>query len=91
MNIESTLKKISNILKDEGCSDIFLFGSHVTGRAAEHSDIDIGVKGLPPYRFLSVYARLDNEINEKIDFVDFDEQQAFFNFLNGIGELRKIG
>ena len=26
MNIESTLKKISNILKDEGCSDIFLFG-----------------------------------------------------------------
>ena len=39
----------------------FFFGSHVTGRVAEHSDIDIGVKGLPPYRFLSVYARLDNE------------------------------
>lgn len=42
-------------------------------------------------KFFSVYARLDNEILQKIDFVDFDEQVSFFNFLNGIGELKKIG
>ena len=88
---EKTLEKISSILKSEGCQEIFLFGSHVTGHAHENSDIDIGVRGLKPSKFFSVYARLDNEIPQKIDFVDFDEQAAFFNFLNGIGEVHKIG
>ncbi|MBP5706151.1 MAG: nucleotidyltransferase domain-containing protein [Spirochaetales bacterium] len=88
---ERTLNKISAILKDEGCKEIYLFGSHVTGKATDNSDIDIGVKGLLPSRFYSVYARLDNEIDEKIDFIDFDEQDKLFSFLNNIGELRKIG
>ena len=85
------LTKITDILKDAGCTEIFLFGSHVTGRANEKSDIDIGVKGLNPSKFFSVYAKLDSEIDSKIDFVDFDEQSAFFNFLNSIGEIKKIG
>lgn len=88
---EVTLNKISRILKDEGCKEIFLFGSHVTGRANENSDIDIGIKGLQPSKFFSVFARLDSELEEKIDFVDFDEQISFFNFLNSIGEVKKIG
>ena len=85
------LNKITNILKDEGCKEIFLFGSYVTGRATENSDIDIGVKGLLPSKFFSVYARLDSEFSEKIEFVDFDEQIAFFYFLSSIGEIKKIG
>ncbi len=85
------LNKISSILKDEGCEEVFLFGSHITGRANEKSDIDIGIKGLHPAKFFSAYARLDSELDEKIDFVDFDEQLDFFNFLNSIGEIRKIG
>lgn len=85
------MNKISRILKDEGCKEIFLFGSHVTGRANENSDIDIGIKGLQPSKFFSVFARLDSELEEKIDFVDFDEQISFFNFLNSIGEVKKIG
>lgn len=88
---EVILNKISKILKDEGCKEIFLFGSHVTGRANENSDIDIGIKGLQPSKFFSVFARLDSELEEKIDFVDFDEQISFFNFLNSIGEVKKIG
>lgn len=85
------LGRISSILKNEGCKEVFLFGSHITGRANENSDIDIGIKGLQPAKFFSTYARLDSEINERIDFVDFDEQPGFFEFLNSIGEIRKIG
>lgn len=85
------LNEITDILKAEGCKEIFLFGSHVTGRANEHSDIDIGVKGLAPSKFFSVYTKLDSEIDSKIDFVDFDEQNSFFNFLSSIGEIKKIG
>ena len=87
----ATLNKISEILKDEGCTEVFLFGSHATGRANENSDIDIGVKGLEPSKFFSVYARLIDEIAEEIDFVDFDEQTAFYRLLSNIGELKKIG
>lgn len=88
---ELTLNKISSILKDEGCKEVYLFGSHVTGHANEFSDIDIGIRGLAPSKFFAVYARLESEIPEKIDFIDFDEQVAFYNFLGSIGELRKIG
>lgn len=88
---EATLNKISGILKAEGCKEIFLFGSHANGHANENSDIDIGIRGLDPSKFFSVYARLDNELSEKIDFVDFDDQADFFTFLSGIGELQKIG
>ena len=88
---EKTLTKISSILKSEGCSEVFLFGSHATGHAHENSDIDIGIRGLEPSKFFFVYTRLDNEIPEKIDFVDFDEQASFFKFLSDIGELKKIG
>ena len=91
MVADTTLNKITNILKAEGCKEIFLFGSHVTGTSQAHSDIDIGVTGLPPTHFFAAYARLDREIQEKIDFVDFDEQPAFFQFLQDIGEIRKIG
>lgn len=45
---------------------------------------------LPPAHFLATYARLDREIQEKIDFIDFDEQTAFFQFLNDIGEIKKL-
>ena len=86
-----TLNKIADILKNEGCKEIFLFGSHVTGRATENSDIDIGVKGLLPSRFFAAYSRLEDEIKERIDFVDFDEQHTFFDFLTSIGEIKKIG
>ena len=91
MVADTTLNKITHILRAEGCTEIFLFGSQATGAARPHSDIDIGVKGLPPAHFLATYARLDREIQEKIDFVDFDEQTAFFQFLNDIGEIKKIG
>lgn len=88
---EVTLNKISNILKAEGCKEVFLFGSHVTGHANEYSAIDIGICELHSSKFFAVYARLEREIPEKIDFVDFDEQTSFYNFLNGIGKLQRIG
>jgi predicted nucleotidyltransferase len=68
---ELTLNKISSILKDEGCKEVYLFGSHVTGHANEFSDIDIGIRGLAPSKFFAVYARLESEIPEKIDTVEY--------------------
>ena len=53
---------------------LFLFGSRVTGKARESSDIDVGVKGDVPLTFETL-ARIKNRLDEletlyTIDFVD---------------------
>jgi predicted nucleotidyltransferase len=80
-----------NLLKNEGCQSIYLFGSMVTGKIHENSDIDIGIKGLPPERFFRVYAELDNNLSNEVDLVDFDENNKFYNLLNSLGEVVEIG
>ena len=81
----------ANLLKNEGCQSIYLFGSMVTGKIHENSDIDIGIKGLPPEKFFRVYAELDNNVSNEIDLVDFDENYKFYNLLTSLGEVVKIG
>jgi len=81
----------TNLLKDEGCQSVFLFGSLVTGKIRDNSDIDIGIKGLPKGKFLSLYSRLYFDFENKIDLVDFDTNSDFYSMLNSIGEVVQIG
>jgi predicted nucleotidyltransferase len=79
------------LLKNEGCKAVFLFGSLVTGKIREESDIDIGIKGLPREKFLHLYGKLSFDYDNKIDLVDFDENEDFYSLLNNIGEVVQIG
>ena len=81
----------TNILKDAGCISVYLFGSQVRGTANECSDIDLGVRGLPPSSFFRTHLRLENALGMKVDLVDFDYQRGFFELLQSVGELRQIG
>ena len=85
------IRKATNLLKNEGCRNVFLFGSLVKGKIHENSDIDIGISGLPPQKYLKVYAQLDKEISSKVDLVDFDANADFYSLLNSIGEVVTIG
>jgi len=95
LNIPSKYQKdidiATNFLKNEGCQSIYLFGSLVTGKIHQNSDIDIGIKGLPPEKFIRVYAKLGNNVSNTVDLVDFDENDKFYNLLNSLGEIVKIG
>lgn len=53
-NIEQTVK----ILKDGGCTEVFLFGSLAEGCSRADSDIDLAVRGCPPRDFLRIYGEL---------------------------------
>ncbi|MCL2410781.1 MAG: nucleotidyltransferase domain-containing protein [Treponema sp.] len=86
-DIENTTK----LLKNEGCESVYLFGSLVTGKINENSDIDIGIKGLPKNKFFDVYSRLYFDMDNKIDLVDFDVNSDFYSMLNKIGEVVQIG
>ena len=85
------IAEATKLLKDEGCEAVFLFGSLVTGKIRDNSDIDIGVKGLPDGKFLSLYSRLYFDFENKIDLVDFDTNTDFFSMLNSIEEVIQIG
>lgn len=85
------LATATNILKNAGCSKVYLFGSQARGIANENSDIDLGVNGLSPSLFFRVHLQLENALNMKVDLVDFDHQSSFFELLQDIGELKQIG
>jgi predicted nucleotidyltransferase len=85
------IETATNLLKNEGCSSVFLFGSLVTGKNNENSDIDLGIKGLPEGKFFELYSRLYFDFDTKIDLVDFDSNDDFFLMLNRIGEVVQIG
>jgi predicted nucleotidyltransferase len=84
------IEKASLCLKAEGCSEIFLFGSLVTGKYNDSSDIDLGIMGLPPRKYIRTYSRLNNIIKTRFDLIDFDENRELFNLLDSIGEVKKI-
>jgi predicted nucleotidyltransferase len=88
---QQEIKKACYLLKNEGVKKIYLFGSMVTGKIHAFSDIDIGIKGLPPERFLRVYSYLSDNIGVKFDLVDFDFSTDFFDLLKRLDEVKEIG
>ena len=80
-----------NLLKEEGCQSIYLFGSLVTGKNHNKSDIDIGIKGLPKGKFFETCARVYFAIDNDIDIVDFDNNSDFYTLLTRQGEVVEIG
>jgi predicted nucleotidyltransferase len=84
------IKKASILLKNEGCKAVFLFGSMITGNIHQNSDIDIGIKGLPAKKYFRVHASLDKELSNKVDLVDFDLYEDFYNLLYSLGEVAEI-
>ena len=85
------IENATDLLKKEGCNAVFLFGSMVTGKIRDDSDIDIGVRGLPKGKFLEMYSRLYFDFENKIDLVDFDANSDFYSMLNSIDEVVQIG
>ncbi|MFP3040665.1 nucleotidyltransferase domain-containing protein [Treponema primitia] len=88
---QEDIKNATTFLKNEGCKTVYLFGSMVTGKIHDNSDIDIGITGLAPKKFFSVYARLDKILSNKVDLVDFDFQKDFYKLLDTLGEVVKLG
>ena len=91
LSYQKDIETVAKFLKSEGCRSVFLFGSMVTGKIHQNSDIDIGIKGLPPGKFFRVYAQLDNNISNEVDLVDFDANYKFYDLLSSLGEIVEIG
>ena len=85
------LEKAVNLLKKEGCEEIYIFGSLAKDNLNNTSDIDLAVKGCPSGKFFSILGKLMLELNVSVDLINLDKEDNFAKFLKEEGELINVG
>lgn len=77
-------------LKDVGCTEVYVFGSAVTGKSTAHSDLDLAVRGIPADKFFQVYGELMFLLDHPVDLVDLQLQAKFGDVLLKSGEMLRV-
>lgn len=88
---QEDIQRAVKILKESGCTDIYLFGSISRGKISGSSDIDIAMRGCPQGKFFSLLGKLIMVLNHSIDLVNLDNKDAFSQYLEKEGVLVRIG
>lgn len=84
------VKRAVQYLKEVGCTEIYIFGSVVTGGATSSSDLDIAVKGIPAEKFFDVYGALMFLLDHKVDLIDLQLQERFGEILIRSEEILRV-
>ncbi|NIM10498.1 MAG: nucleotidyltransferase domain-containing protein [Candidatus Aminicenantes bacterium] len=79
-----------DILKEEGCKEIYLFGSLVNGDFTEKSDVDLAVKGLKKRNFFKILGKLIMALDHSVDLVNLEKKDRFSAMLKKKGELLRV-
>lgn len=86
------IKKATQILKENGAKEVYIFGSIANGKFNENSDIDIAVKGLEKKDFYKVASILMFELENEFDLIDLDDKEnRFSQMILSVGGLLKVG
>ena len=88
---QKDVRRAVKILKEAGCTHVFLFGSLAGGKVRDGSDIDLAIRGCPKGRFFHLLGQLLLELDHSVDLVDLGRQDAFTRYLEEEGELLQIG
>lgn len=89
---QEDIKKATEILKENGAKEVFVFGSIANGKFNENSDIDIAVTGLNEKDFYKVASILMFELENEFDLIDLDDKEnRFSQMLLRVGGLLKVG
>lgn len=88
---KADINKALEILMQEGCKEVYIFGSLVTKEFREDSDIDIAIRGLDSDKFFNVMGKLMMEINTPFDLIDLDEKgNSFAEMIQKKGLLVRV-
>jgi predicted nucleotidyltransferase len=88
---QKNIYRATEILREAGCTDVFLFGSLAAGEIRDNSDIDLAVRGCPKGQFFHILGRLLLELDYPVDLVNLDRRDAFGRYLEKEGKLIPIG
>jgi len=79
------------ILKEVGCTEIYLFGSLTRGHVWEGTEIDLAVRGCPPDQYSVAVTRLFMALDRNVHLVDLDSEHAFAQFIEQSGRSLRVG
>ena len=85
------IERAVEISREEGCREIFVFGSVVAGTPGVRSDLDLAVRGCPPERFYRLLGRLMEELLVPVDLIDLDVESSVADYLEKEGQLVHVG
>jgi uncharacterized protein len=80
----------SEILIENGCKEVYVFGSIANGSYSADSDIDLAAVGLPKSRFFSAYGRIISRVHRHVDLVGLDYNTDFGDMLKQSGNLSRV-
>ena len=87
---QQNLQKAIRILKQSGCTDIFVFGSVAANKVSQHSDIDLAVRGCPKGKFFQLLGKLLIELDVPVDLVNLESRDPFAHYLAQEGGLVQV-
>jgi predicted nucleotidyltransferase len=101
MNVKDSIVKVPeshrkdietavDILKGEGCSEIYLFGSLVHGDSSDTSDVDLAVKGLKKRCYFKILGKLIMALDHPVDLINLEKKDRFSALLIKRGELLRV-
>jgi predicted nucleotidyltransferase len=79
-----------SILKEEGCSEVYIFGSIAKGKTHINSDIDIAVKGINGEKFFKIFAKLMNAMEHRVDLLDLNSDKHFAKHIFKTGNIFRV-
>jgi len=88
--LSKDLELAIKILKNYGCSKIYIFGSVAKGNYNDTSDIDIAVEGINPKDFFNAYADLSFNLESRVDLINIESNGRFADLLFEIKELVRV-
>lgn len=90
VDIASVLANAARILREEGASEVYVFGSFARGSVGPDSDLDLAVAGLPEGRILIAMNRLLAELGRLSDLVQAEREPEFMTYLRSTGAIRRV-
>ena len=89
-DITRDISVAAEILLQNGCREVYLFGSLARGSFGPDSDIDLATVGLPKDRFFAAYGRILSRVRRRVDLIGLDYDQDFGAKLKQVGTLSRV-
>jgi predicted nucleotidyltransferase len=88
--ISEVIAKAAAILREEGATEVYVFGSFARGDVRPDSDMDFAVMGLSSARIIPAMGRLWDACGRMTDIIQVEREPVFIRYLNSTGELRRV-
>ncbi len=90
VDLQGKVRLAAEYLRQQGASEVYLFGSAARGDMHPRSDVDFAVRGIRPEMFYRVTALAEDLLGLPLDVVDLDEDTPFGRYLLASKVLQRV-